>query len=95
MTPTRHPAPAWFDIPSPDAPRARRFYQEMFGWPVNLLDETYALVSDEGGQPAGGIGQAGPDSPTPGLSSISGSMTSMTHWPARKRARRHPRHGAS
>jgi uncharacterized protein len=57
MTPTGHPAPAWFDISSPDAPRARRFYQEIFGWPVNLLDETYALVSGEGGQPAGGIGQ--------------------------------------
>ena len=67
MTPTGHPAPAWFDISSPDAPRARRFYQEMFGWPVNLLDETYALVGDEGGQPAGGIGQAGPDSPDTGL----------------------------
>jgi len=58
MTPTGHPAPgtrhpARFDISSPDAPRARRFYQEMFGWPVNLLDETYVLVSGEGGQPAG------------------------------------------
>jgi hypothetical protein len=42
MTPTGHPAPAWFDISSPDALRARRFYQEMFGWPVNLLDETRA-----------------------------------------------------
>ncbi len=31
MTPIRHPAPAWFDVSSPDAPRARRFYQEMFG----------------------------------------------------------------
>jgi predicted enzyme related to lactoylglutathione lyase len=58
MTPTGHPAPAWFDISSPDAPRARHFYQEMFGWPVNLLDETYALVSGEGGQPAGGIAPA-------------------------------------
>jgi catechol 2,3-dioxygenase-like lactoylglutathione lyase family enzyme len=67
MTPTGHPAPAWFDISSPDAPRARRFYREMFGWPVNLLDETYALVGDEGGQPAGGIGQAGPDSPYTGI----------------------------
>jgi hypothetical protein len=32
MTPTGHPAPAWSGISSPDAPRARRFYQEMFGW---------------------------------------------------------------
>ena len=67
MTPTGHPAPAWFDVSSPDAPRARRFYQEMFGWPVNLLDETYALASGEGGRPAGGIGQAGPGSPYTGI----------------------------
>jgi predicted enzyme related to lactoylglutathione lyase len=67
MTPTGHPAAAWFDISSPEAPRGRRFYQELFGWPVSLLNETYALVSGEGGQPAGGIGQAGPDSPYAGL----------------------------
>jgi len=64
MTPAGHPAPAWFDIPSPDAPRARRFYQEMFGWPANLLDETCALVA---ARAAGGIGQAGPDSPDTGI----------------------------
>ena len=86
MTPTGHPAPAWSDISSPDAPRARRFYQEIFGWPVNLLDETYALVSGEGGQPAGGIGQAGPGSPYTGLVGYSGPTTSMTHSPARKRS---------
>jgi uncharacterized protein len=39
----------------------------MFGWPVNLLDETCALVGGEGGQPAGGIGQAGPGSPCTGI----------------------------
>jgi uncharacterized protein len=39
----------------------------MFGWTVNLLDETYALVGDAAGQPAGGIGQATPDSPYTGL----------------------------
>ncbi|MEV0406529.1 VOC family protein [Actinoallomurus sp. NPDC050550] len=68
MTSTGHRhAPEWFDISTPDAPRARRFYQEMFGWPVNVLDETYALVGDEDGQPTGGIGQAGPDSPYTGI----------------------------
>ncbi|HEX9540986.1 MAG TPA: VOC family protein [Streptosporangiaceae bacterium] len=68
MTQTGHDhAPAWFDISTPDAPRARRFYQEMFGWPVNVLDETYALVGDDSGQPTGGIGQAGPDSPYTGI----------------------------
>jgi uncharacterized protein len=62
----RNHAPAWFDISTPDAPRARRFYHDMFGWPVNALDESYALVGAEGGQPTGGIGQAGPDSPYTG-----------------------------
>jgi predicted enzyme related to lactoylglutathione lyase len=68
MTPTgHHHAPAWFDISTPDAPRARRFYQEMFDWPVNAIGETYALVGDDSGQPTGGIGQAGPDSPYTGI----------------------------
>jgi uncharacterized protein len=60
-----HPAPVWFDISTPDAPQARRFYQELFGWTVTAIDETYGLVGD--GQPAGGIGQAGPESPYTGI----------------------------
>ena len=41
MSPTDHPhRPAWFDISTSDAPGARRFYQDLFGWPVNVLDET-------------------------------------------------------
>ncbi|WP_030918415.1 VOC family protein [Streptosporangium amethystogenes] len=64
---THHPVPGWFDISTPDAPRARHFYREMFGWSMNVLDETYALVGGEGGRPAGGIGQAGPDSPYTGI----------------------------
>ncbi|MFC4591049.1 VOC family protein [Sphaerisporangium corydalis] len=68
MTSNEHPhTPAWFDISTPDAPRARRFYQEMFGWPVNVIDETYALVGDDHGRPAGGIGHAGPGSPYTGF----------------------------
>ncbi|MEV5711880.1 VOC family protein [Actinoallomurus sp. NPDC052274] len=68
MTSTGHPhTPEWFDISTPDASRARRFYQEMFGWPVNVLDETYALVGDDDGRPTGGIGQAGPGSPYTGI----------------------------
>jgi hypothetical protein len=51
----------------PDAARARHFYQELFSWPVKPIDETYALVGDHGGQPAGGIGQAGPSSPYVGI----------------------------
>lgn len=67
MSPTAHPyGPAWFDISTPDAARPRRFFQELFGWPVNAIDETYALVGD-GGQPTGGIGQAGPDAPYTGI----------------------------
>ncbi|RKE20087.1 VOC family protein [Streptomyces sp. TLI_171] len=59
---------AWFDLSSPDAPRARAFYGELFGWPVRVLDETYALVGDDGsGRPTGGIGQAGPDAPYTGF----------------------------
>jgi uncharacterized protein len=45
MTSTgHHPAPAWFGVSAPGASRTRRFYQEMFGWPVNTIDETYVLV---------------------------------------------------
>ena len=67
MTPNRHhPVPAWFDISTPDAARARRFYQELFGWTVNTLDETYALVGD-GDRPTGGIGQTGPGGPYTGI----------------------------
>jgi uncharacterized protein len=68
MTSNAHDhAPTWFDISTPDAPRARHFYQEMFGWPIQVLDDTYALVGAEGGELTGGIGQAGPDSPYTGI----------------------------
>ena len=67
MSPTGHPyRPAWFDISTPDAPRARRFFQELFGWPVNAIDETYALVGDSR-EPAGGIGQASAEAPYTGI----------------------------
>ncbi|MEU4512383.1 VOC family protein [Nonomuraea wenchangensis] len=61
------PTPGWFDISTPDAARARRFYEELFGWTVNAIDETYALVGGDGDRPAGGIGQAGPSSPYTGI----------------------------
>jgi len=68
MSTANHPhRPAWFDISTSDAARARRFYQDLFGWPSKVLDETYALVGDDSGQPTGGIGQAGPDSPYAGF----------------------------
>ncbi|WP_169984150.1 VOC family protein [Microbispora sp. H10836] len=62
-----HPTPGWFDISTPDASRSRRFYQELFGWTVNVIDETYALVGGDNDRPAGGIGQAGPGSPYTGI----------------------------
>lgn len=58
--------PGWFDISSPDAARARSFYRDLFGWPMTVLNDTYALVGAEG-RPIGGVGQAGPDSPYTGL----------------------------
>ncbi|MFI5614933.1 VOC family protein [Amycolatopsis sp. NPDC051903] len=58
--------PVWFDVSTPDAARARRFYGELFGWPVTAIDGTYALIG-EPAAPSGGIGQAGPDSPYVGL----------------------------
>jgi len=39
----------------------------LFSWPVKLTGETYALVSEHGSQPAGGIGQAGPSSAYVGI----------------------------
>jgi hypothetical protein len=41
--------PAWFDISTPDAARARYFYQELVRWPVKLIDETYALAGGHDG----------------------------------------------
>lgn len=68
MTPTAPDAsPSWFDISTPDAARARRFYQDMFGWAITAIDDTYALVGSEGAQPTGGIGQADSGSPYTGL----------------------------
>jgi len=61
------PVPAWFDISTPDAPRAQQFYQEMFGWAVHVIDGGYALVGGEDGEPAGGIGQADADGPYTGF----------------------------
>ncbi|MEV4555554.1 VOC family protein [Kitasatospora sp. NPDC049285] len=61
------PVPVWFDLSTPDSERARNFYQELFGWQVNALDENYALVSGTNAPPTGGIGQAGPGAPYTGL----------------------------
>lgn len=51
---------AFFEVVSPDAERARRFYAELFDWQVNADPEMggYALVDTGGGEAAvgGGIG---------------------------------------
>lgn len=54
--------PAWFDISTPDAARARTFYQGLFGWQLRVLDTGYTLVDTDGG-----IGQAGEGSPYTGV----------------------------
>jgi predicted enzyme related to lactoylglutathione lyase len=59
--------PGWFDISTPDSKRARDFYQKMFGWQINALDDNYALLGGEGGAPAAGMGTAGPDAPYTGI----------------------------
>jgi uncharacterized protein len=58
--------PAWFDICSPDARRALAFYKELFGWPVNVLDDNYTLIGTAE-EPVGGVGQDGPDRPYSGM----------------------------
>jgi uncharacterized protein len=50
----------WFEISTSDAKAARAFYAKLFGWNLQVLEETdYALV-DTGVKDAigGGIGQA-------------------------------------
>ena len=49
---------AWFEVISPDAERARKFYAELFGWQITAGPEMggYGLVDTGTGQPSGGIG---------------------------------------
>ncbi|MFJ5925637.1 VOC family protein [Kitasatospora sp. NPDC092948] len=61
------PVPVWFDLSTPDAAQARKFYQDLFGWQINVLDETYSLVSGTNAPPTGGIGQSGPGAPYTGM----------------------------
>ncbi len=76
MSPTDHPRrPAWFDISTPDAPHARRFYQELFGWPSNAIDDSYALMGDDGGQPTGGSAKPARPARMSGWSPTSRSRT--------------------
>jgi len=51
---------AWFEIVSPEAERARKFYTELFGWQAAADPNMggYAVVDTQGGEGAigGGIG---------------------------------------
>lgn len=60
-------SPGWFDISTPHPDRTKAFYEDLFGWKINTLDENYALVGSGDGPPSGGIGTAGPESPYLGL----------------------------
>jgi len=57
---------AWFEIISPDAERAKKFYADLFGWKVESdpLMGDYSLVDTQSGEGAvaGGIGAAEPGS---------------------------------
>jgi len=57
---------AWFEIISPDAERAKKFYADLFGWKVGSdpLMGDYSLVDTQSGEGAvpGGIGPADPGS---------------------------------
>ncbi|MFW6640240.1 VOC family protein [Nocardiopsis algeriensis] len=60
-------SPGWVDISTPDPARAKAFYEGLFGWKVNNLDENYALVSADDGPPTAGMGTASPESPYTGI----------------------------
>jgi predicted enzyme related to lactoylglutathione lyase len=53
----KHPV-AFFEIVSPDVPRAQTFYRDLFGWSVQVDEEGYGLVDTGAGDDAvaGGIG---------------------------------------
>jgi predicted enzyme related to lactoylglutathione lyase len=52
-----HPV-AFFEIVSPDAPKAQAFYHDLFGWTIDTDDDGYGLVETGAGEEAvsGGIG---------------------------------------
>lgn len=65
---TQPNAPAWFDISTPDAGRAREFYGMVFGWTAHAANPDYSLLMNGSEQgPIGGMGQSGPQSPYTGL----------------------------
>jgi predicted enzyme related to lactoylglutathione lyase len=65
MSDDKHPA--WVDITATDAAASRRFYAQLFGWRLQLVEALdYALVEPGPGTLPGGIGQAD-DSRPPGI----------------------------
>ncbi len=74
--------PGWFDISTPDSPRSRAFYGDLFGWAVQGLDDNFAMVSGgEGQPPAGSIATAVEGSPYVGWCPTSRWRTSSSPWP--------------
>jgi hypothetical protein len=61
---------AFFEIVSPDAERARKFYTEMFGWTAQADPDMggYALVDTNAGEGAVGGGIGAPSGPGEGPS---------------------------
>jgi len=57
--------PEWFDLVTEDAAVAHRFYGKLFGWKIEKLSATYALVSLDGRSVAGIVEINGrlPDAP--------------------------------
>ena len=53
----QHPV-AFFEIVSPDAPKAQAFYRDLFGWSIETDEDGYGLVDTGAGEEAvgGGIG---------------------------------------
>jgi predicted enzyme related to lactoylglutathione lyase len=50
--------PAWIDITATDAAKTRAFYEQLFGWRLQLIEAlNYALVEPDAGTLPGGIGQ--------------------------------------
>lgn len=52
-------APAWIDITATDVVAARAFYEQLFGWRLQLIEAlNYSLVEPDKDTLPGGIGQA-------------------------------------
>lgn len=63
VDPSLHGAPIWIENVTTDVPRARRFYQELFGWAIEVMHPPgmeYTVVK-AGNEGVGGIMERRPD----------------------------------